>query len=98
MTAPAKATLKCVGEGCTNTKAWAFRDVGFWHGKPGQNLCDECYGHRFGDFTCYKCEKNCFEEDAYKDQYQCGRCTREEIEREIDKNTDRDIAFQKHGL
>lgn len=74
---------KCNGEGCTNVKAWGFRDVGFWHGKS-KNLCDECYGHRYGDHTCYKCEKGCFDEDMEKDEdtYLCGRCRREVVERE----------------
>lgn len=75
--------MKCDGEGCTNTKAWGFRDVGFWHGKS-KNLCDECYGHLYGDFTCRHCWKHCYEEDREDnaETYLCGRCRREVVERE----------------
>ena len=71
--------MKCDGKGCTNTKAWGFRDIGFWV-KKSINLCDECYGHRFGGYSCRKCEKGCYEEDMEDngETYLCGRCYREE--------------------
>lgn len=71
--------IKCQGENCTYEKAWAFRDVGFWSGKS-KNLCDECWGHRYGDEVCGVCEEGCYEEDYDEklDKYICGSCLRKE--------------------
>lgn len=95
--------MKCDGEGCTNTRACVFRDVGFWKGKR-ELLCDECWGHKFGDFTCSTCEKNCFEEDFDEatQNYLCGRCLRVRnrvqqagSERDIDRAIESDAFTNK---
>jgi len=69
---------KCEGEGCTNKRAWAFRARRM--GSP--YLCDECWGHKYGDQTCQICELGCYDEDVNDDgeTYTCGRCVREREE------------------
>jgi len=94
-------TLKCEEVGCTNSKAWAFRDVGFWKGK-GHKLCDECYGHKYGEQICRQCELGCYDEDMEDnaETYLCGRCRRNEYQeaRAIDQMIDADIEFQEHTV
>lgn len=67
--------LKCKGEGCTYKKAWAFRNVG------SKILCDECWGHDYGEETCAVCQLGCYEEDYDDDRkvFVCGKCQREKI-------------------
>jgi hypothetical protein len=92
--------MKCDGEGCTNTRAWAFRDVGFWRGRR-ENLCDECYGFKYGEATCFVCERNCYEEEDYDPRTEthiCGQCKRHQESLALDRAIEADMDHARNGL
>lgn len=68
--------MRCEGKNCTKQNVWGFQRTRYTH----QWLCDDCWGHKYGEHTCRKCEEGCYEEDMEDntETYLCGRCQREE--------------------
>ena len=58
--------IKCQGENCNYEGAFAFRSEKI----GGKRLCDNCWGHKYGEETCERCERGCYPED----QGVCGAC------------------------
>ena len=89
------AKTRCQDPECTNEKAWGFRRTKH----TNQWLCDDCWGRRYGDETCSRCEQGCYTEDYDEttEKFICQPCLRAMSDLEIDRAIDVDIAFAVHG-
>jgi len=61
-------------------------------------LCDTCWGYRYGEQSCERCQRNCYEEDfdPHLQIYICGHCFDKDIEKVVVNDLE-DWKEKKHG-